>query len=531
MIVAKMDSLPYANSITAGLFTVIIVFYYLSRRWRAANHNGKLSPPEVKGRWPIFGHLHLLGGSTPPHITLGAMADKYGPIFTIRLGVQPSLVISSSEIAKECYTTNDLSILSRPKMVVVDHVSYNYAMFAFGPPGPYWREIRKIVTLELLSVRKVELLKHIRVSEVATFLKELHELWSTKKKEGSKDGVVVELKQWFADMMLNVILTMVAGKRFSVAAAGDEKKEARRVQTALRELFDYLGMFLVGDAVPYLRWLDWGGHEKAMKKSATEMHAIIAEWVVEHKQRRAKGDAKGEQDFIDALLSVLNGAELGSFDADTITQATSLAIIAGGADTTTVAVTWAISLLLNNPHVMKKALNELDTKIGRQRVVSDEDISNLVYIQAIVKETLRLYPGGPLSGPRIFTEDCTIAGYHIRKGTRFIPNFWKIQTDPQNWPEPFEFKPERFLTTHKDVDLKGQHFQFLPFSSGRRACPGLAFGLQLVQFTLASFLHAFEISNPSSAPIDMTESFGMTNLKAAPLNVLIKPRLSSKLYG
>ena len=142
-----------------------------------------------------------------------------------------------------------------------------------------------------------------------------------------------------------------------------------------------------------------------------------------------------------------------------------------------------------------------------------------------------MYPGGPLSGPRIFTEDCTIAGYHIQKGTRFIPNFWKIQTDPKNWPEPFEFKPERFLTTHKDVDLKGHHFQFIPFSSGRRSCPGLAFGLQMVQFTLASFLHAFEISNPSSAPIDMTESFGMTNVKAAPLNVLIKPRLSSELYG
>lgn len=526
-----MDSLPYVNSITAGLFTVIIVFYYLSRRWRAANHKRKLSPPEAKGGWPIFGHLPLFGGSIPPHLTLGAMADKYGPIFTIRLGVHPSLVISSSEIAKECFTTKDLSIISRPRMVVLDHVSYDYAMFGFGPGGPFWREIRKLVTLELLSVRKVELLKHIRVSEVATFLKELHELWSTKKKEGSKDGVVVELKQWLGDMTLNVILTMVAGKRYSVAAAGDEKKEARKVQTALRELFDYLGMFLVGDAVPYLRWLDWGGHEKAMKKSATEMHAIVEEWVEEHKQRRAKGDAKGEQDFIDAMLSVLDGADLGNFDADTIVKATSLNVIAGGGDTTMVTLTWAISLLLNNPHVMKKALNELDIKIGRQRVVSEEDLSNLVYLQAIVKETLRLYPVGPLAGPRMFNEDCTIAGYHIRKGTRFFPNLWKIQIDPKNWPEPLEFKPERFLTTHKDIDLKGQHFELIPFGSGRRSCPGLAFGLQMVQFTLASFLHAFEISNPSSAPVDMTESFGMTNVRAAPLNVLINPRLSSELYG
>ncbi|KAM1276947.1 hypothetical protein ACFX13_030104 [Malus domestica] len=525
-----MDSLPYANSITAGLFTVIIVFYYLSRRWRAANHKGKLSLPEAKGGWPIFGHLPLFGDSIPPHRTLGAMADKYGPIFTIRLGVHPALVISSSEIAKECYTTKDVSSLSRPKMVVVDHVSYDYAMFGFGPSGPYWREIRKLVSLELLSVRKVELLKHIRAYEVTAFLKDLYELWSTKK-ESSKDGVVVDLKPWLGDMMLNVILKMVVGKRYSVAATGDEKKEALKVQTALKELFDYMGMFLVGDAVPYLRWLDWGGYEKAMKKSATEMHAIAAEWLEEHKQRRAKGDAKGEQDFMDAMLSVLDGADLGGFDADTIVKATSLTVIAGGNDTTMVTMTWAISLLLNHPHAMKKALNELDTKIGGQRVVSEEDLSNLVYIQAIVKETLRLYPAGPLSGPRVFEEDCTIAGYHIRKGTRFIPNLWKIQVDPKNWSEPLEFKPERFLTTHKDVDLKGQHFQFIPFGSGRRSCPGMAFGLQLVQYTLASFLHAFEISNPSSAPIDMTESFGLTNVKATPLNILIEPHLSSEFYG
>ncbi|XP_068323574.1 cytochrome P450 CYP82D47-like [Pyrus communis] len=523
-----MDSLPYANSIVAGLFTIIIVSYYLSRRWRAADYTG--SPPEAKGAWPILGHLPLLGGSTPPHITLGAMADKYGPIFTIRIGVYPSLVISSSEIAKECFTTNDLSLNSRPKMAAVEHIGYNYAMFGFGPSGPYWREIRKIVTLELLSIRKVELLKHIRVLEVNTFLEELHKTWSTRQKEDSNDGVVVELKQWFGDMTLNVLVRMVTGKRYSVAADEDEKKEARRVQNALREFFHYAGLFLVGDAVPYLRWLDLGGHEKAIKKTAKELDTIVTEWLEEHKQRRAKGDAKGEQDFIDAMLSVLDGAELGGFDADTINKATSLNMIAAGSDTIMVTLTWVISLLLNNSHVLERALNELDTKIGRQRVVGEQDINNLVYIQAIIKETLRLYPPGPLSGPREFTEDCTIAGYHIRKGTRLTMNLWKLQTDPKNWPNPFEFKPERFLTTHKKVDVKGQHFELIPFGSGRRACPGLAFGLQATLLTLAGFLHAFDVLTLKNAPVDMTGSVGLTNMKLAPLNVLVKPRLSPQIF-
>ncbi|PQM41044.1 cytochrome P450 CYP82D47 [Prunus yedoensis var. nudiflora] len=522
-------SLPYVNSIPAFLFTIIIVSYYFSRRWRPA----KLAPTEAKGAWPIFGHLPLLGGSTPPHITLAAMADQYGPLFTIRLGVHPSLVISSSEIAKECFTTNDLSLNSRPKLAVVDHIGYNYAMFGFAPSGPFWREMRKITTLELLSNRRLELLRHIRVSEVTTFLQDLYKTWSTAERgeSNNSDGVLVELKQWFEDMTLNVILRMVAGKRYSVAADEDEKKEARKVQSALREFFYYVGLFVVGDSVPYLRWLDLGGHEKAMKKTAKELDAIVGGWVEEHKKRRARGDAKGEPDFIDAMLSVLDGADLGGFDADTVNKATSLNMIAGGSDTTMVTLTWAISLLLNNPHVLKRAQNELDTEIGRHRVVSDSDISKLVYLQAIVKETLRLYPAAPLSGPREFTEDCVIGGYHVSKGTRLITNLRKIQTDPRIWPDPFEFKPERFLTTHKDVDVKGLHFELIPFGSGRRACPGLAFGLQMVQFTLASFVHAFEISNPSSAPIDMSESFGLTNVKATPLQVRIKPRLPSQLYG
>lgn len=314
-----MDSLPYVNSIAAGLFTIIIVSYCL-RRWRAAN-KAKSAPVEAKGAWPIFGHLPLLGGSTPPHITLGAMADKYGPLFTIRLGVYPSLVISSSEIAKECFTINDTSVNSRPKLAVVDHIGYNYAMFGFAPSGPYWREMRKITTLELLSNRRLELLKHIRVSEVSIFLKELHNTWSRKD---SNNGVLVELKQWFGDISLNVILRMVAGKRYSVTIDEDEKNEAHRVQNALREFFYYVGLFVVGDAVPYLRWLDLGGHEKAMKKTGKELDAIVGEWVEEHKQRRARGDAKGEQDFMDAMISVLDGSDLGGFDADTINKATSL---------------------------------------------------------------------------------------------------------------------------------------------------------------------------------------------------------------
>ena len=114
-----------------------------------------------------------VGGTQPPHITLGAMADKYGPIFTFKLGLHPALVLSSWEMTKECFTTNDLAVSSRPKLLAAKHLGYNYAMAAFSPHGPYWCELRTITTLELLSNHRLEQLSYMRVSEVETSLKEL----------------------------------------------------------------------------------------------------------------------------------------------------------------------------------------------------------------------------------------------------------------------------------------------------------------------------------------------------------------------
>ncbi|PON99143.1 Cytochrome P450, E-class, group I [Trema orientale] len=439
------------------------------------------------------------------------MADQYGPIFTVRLGSHRGLVMSSAEVAKECFTTKDLSSASRPNLLVAKHMGYDYAMFVFSPHGPYWREIRKIATLELLSSCRLELLKHIRLTEVATLSKELHEHW-TNNTTRENDAVLVEMKQRIWDLNLNVVLRMVTGKRYSAGKYSDSTnvncdhndRESRR--------------------------LDLGGYEKAMKKTAKEWDGIFSKWLEEHKRKRVVDDVpKGkenrkEQDFMDVMPSVLEGSDLGGYDADTITKATCMLpnrivinpsmacclekqnLIAGASDTTTGTLTWAISLLLNHCHVLKKAQEELDCHVGRNRLVNESDIANLAYIQAI---------------------DCTVGGYHVTRGTRLIPNPWKIQTDPNAWPDPLEFKPERFFTTHKDVDLKRQHFELIPFGSGRRACPGTTFALQMVHLTLASFLQAFEISTPLiNAPVDMT-------IKVTPLELLVtcQTSLPAELYS
>ncbi|KAE9586777.1 putative cytochrome P450 [Lupinus albus] len=509
-------------------FSLSLLFLWYSYVKKRSNSKNKEAPVPI-GAWPIIGHLHLLGSDDQLlYRTLGTMADEYGPAFNIWLGTRRAFVVSSWEVAKECFTTNDKALASRPKTVAAKHMGYNYAVFGFAPYSPFWRKMRKIATLELLSNRRLEMLKDVRVSEINMGIRDLY-----NKSQSSSS--IVELNRWLEDLTLNMVVRMVAGKRyFGVSANHDDSDEARRCQKAINQFFHLIGIFVVSDAVPFLRWFDVQGHEKAMKKTAKELDAILEGWLKEHRKQRVSGEVKADrdQDFIDVMLSIQEDGQLSNFqhDSDTSIKSTCLAIILGGSDTSAGTLAWAISLLLNNQHALKKAQEELDIHVGMERQVEESDIKNLKYLQAIIKETLRLYPAGPLLGPREAQEDCNVAGFHVPAGTRLVVNIWKIQRDPSIWKDPSAFIPERFLTTHDAIDVKGQNFELIPFGSGRRSCPGMSFALQVLHLTLARLLHAFEIATPSNQPVDMTESPGLTIPKATPLQVILTPRLPLQLY-
>ncbi|MCD7449608.1 hypothetical protein HAX54_000836 [Datura stramonium] len=488
--------------------------------------------PEAGGAWPIIGHLHLLSGSKSdqlPHKILSRMAEKYGPIFGMKLGVHQVVVVSDPKIAKECFTTNDLALANRSKSMASEIIGYKEAMFGFSPYGPYWREIRKITTIEFLSTRRIEMLKHIREFEVKSAIKEIYNNWVKNQSSSNFNGAVkMEMKEWFGDLIMNTMVKMLFGKTYR----SNEGEGINKAHKAIRRFFELMGAFVVADFLPYLRWLDIGGYEKAMKVVAKELDSIVEEWLEEHKRKRdSEGIKSGEEeDFMDVMLSICQNRDMLEFDDDTVIKATCMALLAAGTDTTIVTLTWSLSLLLNNFQALKKVQDELDTQVGKNRWVQESDIKNLVYLQATIKETLRLYPAAPLSVPHESTEDCTISGYDIPKGTRLLVNLWKVHHDPNIWQNPNEFKPERFLTAHKDVDVRGNHFELIPFGSGRRMCPGISLALQVLPFVIAVLLQGFDMKRLSDEPIDMSESFGLTVLKASPLEVLLAPHLASVLY-
>ncbi|KAL7604599.1 hypothetical protein Lser_V15G18801 [Lactuca serriola] len=525
-----MEFYLIVSILVATIFSILVHRLLLHILHRKRVNNQK--PPQAKGAWPIIGHLYLLGGPELPHKVLGDMAEKHGPIFTIKLGVHQALVVSDAEIAKDCFTTNDKAFASRPKMEASKIMAYNYAVFGLAPYGDYWRKVRKMVVLEVLSQPRVEMLGHIRASEVRASLKELYDGWVANKPTESSESqmVKVEMSQWFGNLVLNIVVRIVSGKRFS---PNDE--EGVRFQAVVRKYFELFGAFLVADFIPYLNWLDVGGYKKMMKNTGKDLDNIFDRWLKEHKQEsKSIQQHETNQDFMHVLISILRGAsedEFPGFDHDTIIKATSLQVLVAGVDTTSVTLTWALALLLNNPKALEIAQDEIDKHVGRDRLVEESDLKNLVYLDAIIKESFRLYPAGPLSVPHESVEDCIVGGYNIPKGTRLLVNLWKLQRDPNIWSDPTEFKPERFLTSHKDIDVKGNHYELLPFGSGRRMCPGVLFALPVLGLTLASLIQEFVLKKPSNEPVDMTESMGMTNGKATPLDVLLGPRLVSNLHN
>nr|GMD74220.1 cytochrome P450 CYP82D47-like [Ipomoea batatas] len=238
---------------------------------------------------PIIGHLHLLAGGkkTPTHLILASMADKYGPIFRMRLGSVPVLVVSDSKIAKECFTAKDKELATRPKLLAYEIMGYNYSMFGIAPYGEYWREIRKIVLLELLSNRRIEMLRKVRESHVRKAIKRTFDHWSHNKDPNS-GAVVVEMRQWFSRLIVNLSIAMLFGE--------EEVGEESQLLKSIRSLLELFGEMPVSDFIPWLRWMDLGGYEKAMRKTAEEMDCAADRWLKEH---RAKRDLKSkeEEDF------------------------------------------------------------------------------------------------------------------------------------------------------------------------------------------------------------------------------------------
>ncbi|CAL5376776.1 unnamed protein product [Camellia sinensis] len=345
-------------------------------------------------------------------------------------------------------------------------------------------------------------------------------------------GKPIILRGHISHMTLSVMSRIVLGKKY-ISESLREKSVLRveEFQEMLDELFFLNGVVNVGDWIPWIDFLDLQGYVKQMKalsKKFERFHDLV---LGEHIARKEEEKDFVAKDMVDVLLQLLDDPNLEiKLNGDSV-KAFILDLIAGGTDTSAITLEWAMSELLKKPDLINKATKELDRVIGRERWVEEKDFPQLPYLDAIVKETMRLHPVVVLLAPHLALEDCKVAGYDIRKGTRVFINTWSMGRDPTIWDAPEEFCPERFLG--KEIDVRGQSFELLPFGSGRRMCPGYSLGLKMIRSSLANMLHGFSWKLPDNLKTEdlgMEEVFGLTTLRKTPLVAVVEPRLSGRLY-
>lgn len=490
----------WVSATTVGLtilsLFIIFLFKYHLKRKRESNRD--LPPGPFS--WPIIGNLHMLGEL--PHRALKDLADKYGPIMFLRLCSVPTVVVSSPEMAKLFLKTHDLVFASRPATAAGKYLFYGCKDLGFAPYGDYWRQMRKICVLELLTARRIESFQWLREEEVSAMIRSI---WQ----ESQKGAKPVNLSKALSSVTANIICRMLMGTKCSTEVLGGFRGFAE----LLREVSILAGAFYIGDYIPRLGWLDLQGIRRRMKKVQSEFDRLTEGIIVEHIERRTQ-NAGANNCFVEVLLDISESGN-GVMSRNDM-KALLLDMMVGGTDTSAATLEWAMLETLRHPVVIKRVQQELESVVGNNGPLRECDVPSLEYLQCVVKETLRLHSTVPLLVPRESMEECTVAGYRIPAKTRVIVNAWAIGRDPLVWgDDALEFKPERFM--HRDIDVRGQNFELIPFGSGRRGCPGISVGLEVVALGLANLFHCFDWSLEYRDGVEEPEIFGTTMPPRFPL--------------
>ncbi|XVF03635.1 hypothetical protein REPUB_Repub05bG0010000 [Reevesia pubescens] len=483
--------LPSFQVLLSFLLIFLIIIKSLKKS-QAKNSSRKPIPGPRK--LPLIGNMHQLVGYLP-HRCLRDLARKHGPIMHLQLGQISTVVVSSPEIAEEVMRTHDIIFACRPFLSVAMIITYKCTDIVFAPYGSYWRHLRKICMLELMSAARVHSFQSIREEEVLNLIKMIR----------ANEGLPFNLGEKVLSMTYAITATAAFGKKCT---------DQEAFISVISETTQLIAGFNISDYFPSLKVLDLvSGLRHKVEKLHGEADRILQNIVNDHKESRARAKSRSEdvdkEDLVDVLLRLQENGEFPLVN-DNI-KAIIFDIFAGGSESSSTLVEWAMIEMIKNPRVMREAQAEVRQVFEGKGNVDETGIHELKYLKSVIKETLRLHPIFPLLLPRECSKDCEVNGFEIPSKTRVIINTWAIGRDPNHWPEPEKFYPERFLNS--SVDFIGTNFEFIPFGAGRRICPGIQFAEPNMELPLAQLLFHFDWKLPNGMKqedVDMTEDFGAT---------------------
>ncbi|XP_030931298.1 trans-cinnamate 4-monooxygenase-like [Quercus lobata] len=499
-----MDLL-FLEKLLLSLFFTILLAIFISKL-RGKRFKLPTGPIPV----PIFGNW-LQVGDDLNHRNLSDLARKYGDIFMLRMGQRNLVVVSSSDLAKEVLHTQGVEFGSRTRNVVFDIFTGKGQDMVFTVYGEHWRKMRRIMTVPFFTNKVVQQYRFDWEEEIARVVDDVKTI-----PEASTTGFVLRKRLQF--MMYNNIYRIMFDRRFE---SEDDPffvklKTLNGERSRLSQSFEYN----YGDFIPILRPF-LRGYLKICKDVKERRNQLFKDYFLEERKKLASmkcTDNNAKKCAIDHILGEINEDNV-LYIIDNFNVA--------AIETTLWSIEWGIAELVNHQEIQQKLRNEIDTVLGPGVQITEPDIHKLPYLQAIIKETLRLRMAIPLLVPHMNLRDAKLGGFDIPAETKILVNAWWLANNPANWKNPQDFRPERFLEEEVKVEVKGNDFKYVPFGVGRRSCPGMILALPIIGITLGRLVQNFELlPPPGHSKLDTSEKGGQFSLHILKHSTVVaKPRV------
>ncbi|XP_074301733.1 trans-cinnamate 4-monooxygenase-like [Silene latifolia] len=503
-----MDLLLLQKALFAIFFAIILAITLSKFRGK------KLKLPPGPLPVPIFGNW-LQVGDDLNHRNLTDLAKRFGDILMLRMGQRNLVVVSSPDLAKEVLHTQGVEFGSRTRNVVFDIFTGKGQDMVFTVYGEHWRKMRRIMTVPFFTNKVVQQYRGSWEEEAASVVADVKNM-----PESSTTGIV--LRKRLQLMMYNNMYRIMFDRRFESQddPLFNKLKALNGERSRLAQSFEYN----YGDFIPILRPFLRGYLNICRQVKDTRLK-LFKDYFVDERKKLATTKPSTNNELKCAIDHILDAQQKGEINEDNVLYIVENINVAA-IETTLWSIEWGIAELVNHPEIQKKLWEEMDSVLGKGHQITEPDTHKLPYLQAVIKETLRLRMAIPLLVPHMNLHDAKLNGYDIPAESKILVNAWWLANNPAHWKNPEEFRPERFIEEESKVEANGNDFRYLPFGVGRRSCPGIILALPILGITIGRLVQNFELlPPPGTSNLDTSEKGGQFSLHI--LNhstIVLKPR-------
>nr|ASV46321.1 cinnamate-4-hydroxylase [Lilium regale] len=495
--------------------SLLAVFAAITLAILASKLRGKrLRLPPGPLSFPVVGNW-LQVGDDLNHRNLTALARRFGDILLLRMGQRNLVVVSSPDLARDVLHTQGVEFGSRTRNVVFDIFTGEGQDMVFTVYGEHWRKMRRIMTVPFFTNKVVQQYRPGWEEEARLVVEDVK-----ANPLAATEGIV--LRRRLQLMMYNNMYRIMFDRRFESETDPLflKLKELNGERSRLAQSFEYN----YGDFIPVLRPF-LRGYLKICQEVKDRRLKLFKDYFLDEKSKLESTKASNNAGLKCAMDHIVDAQKKGEINEDNVLYIVENINVAA-IETTLWSIEWGIAELVNHPEIQHKLRHELDTVLGGTPI-TEPDMMKLPYLQAVIKETLRLRMAIPLLVPHMNLHDAKLGGFDIPAESKILVNAWWLANNPEQWMRPEEFRPERFLEEEAKVEANGNDFRYLPFGVGRRSCPGIILALPILGITIGRLVQNFELlPPPGQEKLDTTEKGGQFSLHILKHSTIVaKPRV------